>query len=133
MRFNMSVFAAVPVLVKFRYIPPFTETVPEPVRTNDNPCQLKFPVLPVWNVTPATADVTMAVLDVTVKLVVVGASHAVSVPVIVIALAPNVIVLILELDKKNFPHEHVCPFVFSVPAVNVTVEVDPTVLESESK
>ena len=48
--------------------------------------------------------------------------QATPVPVIVIALAPNVTVFVPE-GAENDPHEHVCPFVFNVPAVNVIAPV----------
>lgn len=48
----------------------------------------------------------------------------------VIWLAPNVIVRAFELFDDSDPHEHVCPFVFSVPAVNV---IAPTTVEPTSR
>lgn len=52
--------------------------------------------------------------------------------VIVMVLAPSVSALVVDPVEENSPHEFVVPFVFNVPAVNVTVEVTPHVNPSDN-
>lgn len=112
-----SVLEAVPTRVRFARV---GETAccrqgPEPVATTLRPFQLVFP----RNVAPAPDIVSTAVFVVIVRFVAMT-SHEAEAPVTVIALAPIVSVRVFELEELSDPHEHVCPFVFNVPAVNVT-------------
>jgi len=85
-----------------------------------------------WNETLAAVIVTTAVLAVTVMFVTVEFAQAAPVPVNVIELPPIVNVRVFELTDESDPHEQVCPLVFRVPVVRVTVAVEPIVIASVS-
>src|SRR3990167_9484992 len=120
-----SVLVAVPVRVKFANVvaPPLLGDItwaPAPLITRDIPLKLLDPEA---NVAVVPVSVTVAVLAVIVKLETVT-RKAVCVVVRVIAEAPIVSVRAFEFELENDPHWHACPFVFNVPAVNVTAPVN---------
>ena len=127
-----SPLAAVPVRVKFATVPvPLKTAPPEPVRRKDVPLQLNDPV-----VTVAAAPVAVTVAEfavIVIPVAVLGTFQTVALaPLMVIALAPIVIVRAFVLLDENDPHEQVCPLVFRVPVVRVTVAVEPIVIASVS-
>src|SRR3990167_5341323 len=129
---KLSVLAAVPVrvtLAKTFPVPPPMRAAPEPLKTIDIPVQERLPPL---NRALAPDIVRVAVLAGVDRLVGVLVSQLVPPLVIVIALAPIVSVRAFEFEDENDPHEHVCPFVFRVPVVRVTVAVEPIVIASVS-
>jgi len=117
-----SVLFAAPARVIFaNVVPPEAGVIvrpPFPVKTRLSPFQFvtlvetKFPLVVVM--------VAVFAVIVRVPLAQFTASPAI---VSVIALAPIVSVRVFEFDDENDPHEHVCPFVFNVPAVNVIAPV----------
>ncbi|TAK89617.1 hypothetical protein EPO04_00720 [Patescibacteria group bacterium] len=121
----VSVFAAVPVRVRFLHVKVFaTIATPEPAITIDPPLVLKPE--PPNQVEVAPFRVTVDVLVVTVRLVNVLVSQAVPVEVSVMAELPIVNVRALLLEDISLPQLQVWPFAFRVPVVSVTA---PTTVE----
>src|SRR3989338_1670976 len=125
-----SVLIAVPVRVRL-VIPPILPPVkatPEQEKTRLVPFQFIPDDVPA----PAPVNVITAVLAANVIAGVPPVVSAVPPLVSVIALAPKVSARVFEAVEVNNPHEQVCPLVFRVTVVRVTVAVEPIVIASVS-